>query len=372
MAFLFLDFILTAGITVTIIVLFLIIKQRNKQLPHFVLIIFFAILLLIIVNFYTESHKLHLLFFISYIPSDIAPWILGPLLFLYIKSIFIRQENLIKKEILHFIPGLLYLLFSSIPILLSFIKGAFVFTYLNVVNEYFWLLINLSNLYIAFYLFKSYKLLLKYTKSLKANYANLTKYDLNWIKHLLIGGIAVISFDLIINIYQNIFGDLIIEPGVATLIAMIILIIYLGYNGIHKSKILLPDFLLAEINTEKQISSKMDENEFKELKQKLEAVLAIEKPYLNEELTLMKLAKLIGTTDKKLSALLNQHMHVSFYDIINKYRVDAVKEKIDSEEYKNYTLLGIAYECGFSSKASFNRIFKKETGLSPSKYKKLR
>jgi len=366
---LFLDFFLTAGITVTVIVLFLIIKQQKKQLPHFVLIIFFAILLSIIVNLYTESHELYLLFFISYIPSDIAPWILGPLLFLYIKSIFIKQENLIKKEILHFIPGLLYLLFFSIPVLVSFIKRAFVFTYLNVVNEHFWLLINLSDLYIAFYLFKSYKLLLKYTKSLKANYSNLTKYDLSWIKHLLIGGSVVIGFDLIMNIYQNVFVNLTIEPGVATLIATIILIIYLGYHGIHKSKILLPDFLLIETNTEKQISSKMDENEFIGLAQKLEAVLAIEKPYLNEELTLMKLAKLVGTTDKKLSALLNQYMNVSFYDIINKYRIDAVKEKIDSEEYKNYTLLGIAYECGFSSKASFNRIFKKETGLSPSAYK---
>ncbi len=42
---------------------------------------------------------------------------------------------------------------------------------------------------------------------------------------------------------------------------------------------------------------------------------------------------------------------------------------IDSKEYENYTLLGIAYECGFNSKASFNRVFKKETGLSPSQYK---
>jgi AraC-like DNA-binding protein len=85
---------------------------------------------------------------------------------------------------------------------------------------------------------------------------------------------------------------------------------------------------------------------------------------------LNKLAKHIPTTDKKLSLLLNQYMNTTFYDFVNAYRVQSVKEKLASVDFDNLTLLGIAYESGFKSKTSFNRIFKKETGFSPSEYKK--
>ena len=210
---------------------------------------------------------------------------------------------------------------------------------------------------------------------MKSNYSNLTERDFGWIKHLLIGSGIVISIDLILSLYQYISDYLDIDHGYITVIAMILLISYLGYYGINQSKVLLPDFLIHD-NTPETIKkerihhlSNLTDEELSKLKLKLEQILKNEKPYLDEELTLVKLAQLIPTTDKKLSALLNQYMNVSFYDIINTYRVEVVKEKMGSTKYENYTLLGIAYECGFSSKTSFNRIFKKETGLSPSEYK---
>ena len=86
-------------------------------------------------------------------------------------------------------------------------------------------------------------------------------------------------------------------------------------------------------------------------------------------LTLGILADAISMTDKKLSALLNHYLQTSFYDFINAYRVTEVQNKMKDERYDHYTLLAIGLECGFKSKASFNRIFKKVTGLSPSKYK---
>ena len=374
---LFLDFILTAGITITFILLFLIFKQGNKQLPQLILILFFAILLLISVNLYAAIHNLKVIFYISYIPHDIARWILGPLLFLYIKSLFLKKEKLIRGSILHFIPALLHLILISIPSLVSNINEQPVPGYLKIYYNYSSVGANLSNAYTLFYLVVSYKLLSKYMKGIKSNYANLGKNNVSWINHLLISGSIVIGFDLIMNGYQSIFGRFVMHSEIFTLIAMILFIAYLGYYGIHQPKILLPGFLLEKSHLtsskkEKKTSSSINDAQFSQLKKRLEEILNNEKPYLDSELTLIKLAEFIPTTDKKLSALLNQHMHISFYDIINKYRVEAVKEKITSSKaYKNYTLLGIGYECGFSSKASFNRIFKKETGLSPSEYKKL-
>ena len=61
---------------------------------------------------------------------------------------------------------------------------------------------------------------------------------------------------------------------------------------------------------------------------------------------------------------------MNFNDFINHYRIEAVKEKLQKEEHKTSTLLGIAFDCGFNSKATFNRAFKKSIDLSPKDYLK--
>lgn len=113
----------------------------------------------------------------------------------------------------------------------------------------------------------------------------------------------------------------------------------------------------------------LQEEEANSLLKTLSTVIENEKPYLQPELNLSGLAERIGTSDKKLSALLNQSLSTSFYDYINHYRVEAVKEKLALKEYEKYSLVGLAYSCGFNSKSSFYRAFRKETGISPTAYK---
>ncbi len=102
----------------------------------------------------------------------------------------------------------------------------------------------------------------------------------------------------------------------------------------------------------------------------LKDVVASQKPYLNPELTLRDLAKMAGTTDKKLSFVLNEHLKLKFNDYVNQFRVEAFKEAAAKEENKNLSLVGIAKECGFKSKSSFYRAFKNQTGQSPTEYLK--
>ena len=69
-------------------------------------------------------------------------------------------------------------------------------------------------------------------------------------------------------------------------------------------------------------------------------------------------------------ALVVEQLQTNFYSLINQYRVQEVVERMQFEDAEKYTLIGIAYDCGFQSKATFNRIFKQKMGCSPSKYKK--
>ena len=98
--------------------------------------------------------------------------------------------------------------------------------------------------------------------------------------------------------------------------------------------------------------------------------MEIEKPFLDENLSLYLLAKQSEITQPHLSQIINQHFKMNFYDFINRYRVEEAKQKLTSSNFDHLSVLGIAFDCGFKSKSSFNRYFKKYTGVSPSTFKK--
>jgi AraC-like DNA-binding protein len=100
-------------------------------------------------------------------------------------------------------------------------------------------------------------------------------------------------------------------------------------------------------------------------KRKVLTYFETEKAYLNPELTLSELAAKLNTNTSVLSAVINSGFGKNFNDFVNQYRVEAFKRKAAAPDSKHLTLLAIAFDCGFNSKATFNRAFKKVTDLSP-------
>ncbi|MDR6194944.1 AraC family transcriptional regulator [Siphonobacter sp. SORGH_AS_0500] len=104
------------------------------------------------------------------------------------------------------------------------------------------------------------------------------------------------------------------------------------------------------------------------LKEQIEKVLIEQKLYLDPELTIQKLADVLGSSSSVVSKVINQSFGKSFRTLVNEYRVEAVKRMLDTPQSQNLSLLGIAFECGFNSEASFYRIFKSIAGISPKTY----
>jgi len=98
--------------------------------------------------------------------------------------------------------------------------------------------------------------------------------------------------------------------------------------------------------------------------------MEINKEYLNPNLSLSMLAENTGVAQKTISAVLNQHLHKSFNEFINRYRIDEFKERIQLPEANNLTIAGVAQECGFNSQATFQRTFKELVGKAPSEFRK--
>lgn len=95
-----------------------------------------------------------------------------------------------------------------------------------------------------------------------------------------------------------------------------------------------------------------------------------QKPFLDSKLTLKKLADHLEISSNHLSQVINENLDQNFFDFINTYRIDEVKNRLKNPKYKDYTILSIAYESGFNSSSVFYRNFKKITGKSPSEYMK--
>ena len=105
-----------------------------------------------------------------------------------------------------------------------------------------------------------------------------------------------------------------------------------------------------------------------EWKPKIEILLTRDKIYEDPELSLTHMAKLLKTNPSIISKVVNQGFKMNFNDLINFYRVEAVKEKLIAGDQKLQTLLGIAFDCGFNSKATFNRAFKKFAKVTPKEW----
>ena len=108
-----------------------------------------------------------------------------------------------------------------------------------------------------------------------------------------------------------------------------------------------------------------------QLFQKVTKSMMDDKLYLNPGLTISKLAVLLEETPQKVSETIKIKTEQSFYTFVNKHRVEEAKRLLKDTNYSSYSIVSIGLESGFNSKATFNRVFKNETGMTPSRYGEL-
>jgi AraC-like DNA-binding protein len=115
----------------------------------------------------------------------------------------------------------------------------------------------------------------------------------------------------------------------------------------------------------------IDEKELSGLQEKLKLLMTKDKAFLNPDLNLELLSCYLGISEKQCSYMLNKGMEMNFNQYVNNFRIEAFKERIKEGQNKTYTLTSIAYECGFNSKSTFNRVFKSTCGVTPSEFVKI-
>jgi AraC-like DNA-binding protein len=116
--------------------------------------------------------------------------------------------------------------------------------------------------------------------------------------------------------------------------------------------------------------SDAEKKEKEELAQTVLTYMQKNKPWLEPELTLEQLASQLSLKPRLLSQVINEVLQKNFYDFINHYRIEEAERLLTNPKDKKITILEVLYKVGFNSKSSFNSLFKKYTGLTPSEFRK--
>ncbi len=304
------------------------------------------------------------------------PIISAPVFYFYIRSLSSGYSFKWRNIWAHLMP---FLIFNGIAFFLHYTNHSYLFlkdglphfsSALNPWVTYF--LTALLALIPGYYTVLSFLLLLRHQKRLPDNYSYTEKINLNWLKWMVIS-LLILFIGLFLFIKYGVSYGLVRYPDLFAVVGAIltIYVFFIGFCGLHQDAVFIDNMSLQEdINEEDAIvinykNSGLDDEKADQIFARLKLHMDKEKPFLKEDLSLAMLAGELGITSNQLSQVINQKGRSNFFNFINGYRVAAVKDKFKDPALAAYSILGIAYDSGFRSKSSFNKIFKETTGQTP-------
>jgi AraC-like DNA-binding protein len=356
------------GISWGVLFLFFLIASKNVHTNNMkARIILIAILLLnihLLVDSYLTLNDLSetILSVLSYLNTHLV----GFLVLLYTNSL-LKIKNISKKVIL-------------LMVVYTLARYAFVILLSQKVNTIEGLIQNIKLIYIDYsitYLANIIPLIWLYLQLQPMKFAvrvkEYEKKEFLWIKYLVLSFIITYLVVGIIGIFE-----LLIDEEAFLLSRFDSLIITLLFFIFSFLSIRVPVFAvhgdyneIKDSDEEKKYAnSSLNESKQDELWSKIQNIMQKDKPYREPDFRLNKLAELCGESLHHVSQVINAREGKSFFDFINTYRINEAKELLISPQGEQFTILAIAYEVGFNSKNPFYNAFKKETGMTPSEFKR--
>lgn len=162
-----------------------------------------------------------------------------------------------------------------------------------------------------------------------------------------------------------------VETDYAVVLLMAILVYAAGYAALVQPHLFNEPLKTGGGKmTRSDLESRMDQRiPDEELKTRLLQWMDTQKPWLEEDLKLTDLADALETPAHRLSEVLNAGLGLSFFDFVNQYRVNAAKRMLSDPAFDGQKILAVGFDAGFANKATFYRVFKNFTGMTPSEYR---
>ncbi len=312
-------------------------------------------------------------------------FLIPPLLYFYTKSLLDKSFRFTRKDSWHFLPAFLYLLYSLVVFVADACILPEVFFYRDGKDKDFDTWYQVAGFISLFiYILMSLATYRKYKRVIYQVTSFADTILFRWAQLFLLSLVALLLLRLaffIVNPEWGKFGQkfwyYLSFSGLFYIIAI------KGYtNTVQAPVIQLNEAEVSGTAGETLLQTEdnsMEQDAFTEehgeaaipdeaCKAKIEESMKLHTLYENPLLTIQQLAVQINYPAKKVSSTINLAFHMNFNDYVNSHRTKAVITRLQSGEHNLQTLLGIAYDCGFNSKSTFNRSFKKHTGMTPRQY----
>jgi AraC-like DNA-binding protein len=330
------------------------------------------------------------------------PLLFGPLIYLYAVSASDRSRRFTRRDWIHFVPAALAVI-AALPVYLlsgpekiAWYQNTLRSGEVPLIVQVFTPLKLISG---VTYTVMTLLFVRRHRARIMANYSSLERVNLQWLVRL---SAAIWVVAVLVNVVQMFEGPA-SQRGEDLITIGIALIVYgIGYMALRQAEIYRFDtgeypvvatpaatappgdspqagpppapapkpVVTAEEVGARYERSGLSDREAAALKGALLNSMERDRPWQNSELTLADLARRLSTTPHKLSEVLNSELDQTFYDFVNSYRVRYVQSRIGGRDAQNLKILSLALDAGFASKSTFNDVFKKHTGQTPSHYRR--
>ena len=365
------------GVGLALFLSLLLINKRNKTLADKILFTWLFLISIHLLLFYFLRMNLYPTLLGASFPF---PLIHGPFLYLY--TVALTKPNQINRySLLHFIPFtavIVYLIpFLSLPAE----QKLYVFEHHGEGYEIFSLIVKIAIIASGVgYIVLTSWVLRNHRISITNHFSNTEKINLRWLQYLIYWismiWIMVIvanddwiyAFAVLFVFFIGVFGIQQIGIFNSTMSPATTSSVNIAHESLVSENEVDEESTPVVNDRKKYLKSGLSNSASKVLHERLTQLMNSSQLYTKSDLSLTDLARQLNTQTNHLSQVINELEGKNFYDYINSLRIEEFKRLAASAESRKYTLLALAQHCGFTSKSSFNRYFRKVTGLSPSEF----
>lgn len=298
---------------------------------------------------------------LAWMPFSFTYWI-GPSFYFYVLTLTNPSFRFTKKHLWHFSPLVLNYVHS---IYHAIFPGSHTpWHWFHFVAELFESAAIIS---ILIYMILSFRWVKKYQKQLLNNVSTMTRIDLQWVKKMII--VIVVSFVLIsifLFISSGVSGKEFFyqwdEYRSAVLLLYSCMLYWLSIRGYQQAQTI-------KVSKPSDSTVNLPDEESTKIIDQLHNAMVNEKLFRDSELSLASLSKSVSISERTISEVLNGTLNKNFYQFVNEYRVMDVQGKLKDPKNSHLKILSLAFDAGFNSKATFNRLFKTYTGFTPKEFK---
>ncbi len=298
----------------------------------------------------------------------------GPLIFFYTRAYTDTGFNISSIHIKHFFP-----LIAEVGVQIIMITYGIWDNQLFYNTPLYFYLTPLFYIWTAgsifYYLRLSLKIINNHEIWVLKNFSNLKEITLKWLRKLIVYyrllWIVWVPFVIVFLLFFRfqLLHFIIVLILYFLMLVLTYLTFWIGLEALGRG-----NFIFINENRGKSKNknfTNLTEKNIQDYVEKIMQLMIVEKIYLNENLNLTEFAWYLKADPNLISFILNNHLNNNFYDFVNRYRIEEVKNKLNDPACQHLTLLGIALDSGFNSKTTFNRVFKQVTGITPREFQKM-